>query len=62
MTALKDRFNHLCDTATRHLRALVAKNPPAPPPERPEPPARDILTHGAGKIVKLMKPLHWDGK
>jgi hypothetical protein len=59
MVKLKEQFHHLCDDAKKRLHALTHPKPAAPPPPRPEAPARDVLTQGPGKIVKLMKPLHW---
>lgn len=59
MTKLRERFNQLCQHAAARYHALVTPKPAAVAPEAPEPPARDLLTRGAGQIHKIDKPFHW---
>jgi hypothetical protein len=52
---LKEAFHRV---ATR-VRNLAKPRQAAAPAPKYEPPAREILTHGAGKIVPLNKKLNW---
>jgi len=59
MTKLRERFNQLCQHAAARYQALVNPKPAIVAPRVPEPPARDLLTRGAGQIHKIGKPFQW---
>jgi hypothetical protein len=62
MTKLRECFNQFCRRTVDSLRAMTKPKAAPKAPRAPEPPARDLLTRGAGKIHKIGKPFDWGSR